>query len=317
MGLSLSVIVPVYNVQSYLSKCIDSVVRQTFKDFELLLIDDGSTDKSGVICDRYARNDSRIKVIHKSNGGLSDARNAGIEIAQGDFIFFIDSDDYVHEQLFEILLHSARLHSAEIVECGVKDVPENSLDDYSGFDYGLEAAEAASHVYTHDEAVENILDYQFKIMAWNKLYRRELFRSLRFPKGKLHEDEFLTPYLVDCCSSYVEIDLPYYRYVQRKNSIMRSQFNLHRLDILEAHEERILYFSRKYNQKFDDIMNYHFFVACVNLKAIMGKYYQKSRVKILFKQLFYLVIKADLPLSRKTKAIIYRAFPKILLHGQR
>ncbi|WNW17349.1 glycosyltransferase family 2 protein [Lactiplantibacillus plantarum] len=315
MGLSLSVIIPVYNVQSYLSKCIDSVVRQTFKDFELLLIDDGSTDKSGAICDRYARNDSRIKVIHKSNGGLSDARNAGIEIAQGDFIFFIDSDDYIHEQLFEALLHSARLHSAEIVECGVKDVPENNVDDCSGFDYGLEAAEAASHVYSHDEAVENILDYRFKIMAWNKLYKRELFQSLRFPKGKLHEDEFLTPYLVDHCSKYVEIGLPYYRYVQRKNSIMSSQFNSHRLDILEAHEKRILYFSRKYDQQFDDIMNYHFFVACVNLKVIMGKYYKKSRVEILFRQLFYHIIKADLPLSRKSKAIIYRVFPKIVLHG--
>ncbi|BDP63405.1 hypothetical protein EfmJHP80_09010 [Enterococcus faecium] len=171
---------PVYNVEKYLKKCVDSILGQTFTDFELLLIDDGSTDNSGSICDELAKTDNRIKVIHKENGGLSDARNIGIEVAKGDFIGFIDSDDYIDEDMYAFLYNNILKYDAELSMCGIYDVHKNKE---------IKKLTPFSQLVTKSEAIELVLDGKLVVAnAVSKLYKKELFENVRYPKGKIAED---------------------------------------------------------------------------------------------------------------------------------
>ena len=270
----VSVIVPIYNVEKYLGRCVDSILAQSYEKMEIILVDDGSEDGSSQICDYYEEMDERIHVVHKENGGLSDARNAGIDICNGEYLLFIDSDDYIHSGMVGGMLEAAIKEDADIVECGAlyedEDSPKRS---------GKRKGTGLRKSFDHEQAVTNILDYRSRIMAWGKLYRADLFKSIRFPYGKLHEDEFIVPFVVDLCSRYVYMDKQYYIYVQRKGSITNSAFNAKRLDILEAHEKRLAFFSDKYNGRYDIIIKYHFFVSCAFLKMAMGKQYKGCYVK--------------------------------------
>lgn len=215
----ISVIVPVYKVEQHLDKCIQSIVQQTLSSLEILLVDDGSPDRCPEICDKWAARDSRIRVIHKDNGGLSDARNAGIEAACGEYIMFVDSDDYIAEQACERLLEYARSEEAELVCCnffwdyGIRQVEENMKVDY------------LPRIFSADEATELFFRQKplYLIVAWNKLYRRDLFYTderIRFPVGRLHEDEFTAYRFLYASGKTVVISDPLYYYVQREGSIM-------------------------------------------------------------------------------------------------
>ncbi len=184
---AVSVIVPVYNVEPYLHRCVDSLTGQTLTDIEIILVDDGSTDRSGAICDEYAAMDARIRVVHQENAGLSEARNAGIDRARADYLMFVDSDDWVEPDFCRIPYDIAREQQADLV-----------MFQYRYVKYGKEKKRRYSikdGLKTQEEALHLIFGCAGRV-AWNKLYYRELFREKRYPEGMVYEDVFLTPVLV-------------------------------------------------------------------------------------------------------------------------
>lgn len=226
----ISIIVPVYNVEKYLNKCVDSILNQTFKEFELILVDDGSPDNSGAICDQYAEKDSRVTVIHKENGGLSDARNAGIEVAQGKYLGFIDSDDYIAEDMYDILYQNIKKYNADISSVELISVYN---DHFKLKDYSPEIK-----VLNQEQAMQVVLEgTEFYAYAWNKLYNRNLFSEIRFPKGKTFEDAFIIMKILKRANKVVVSNLEKYFYVKRQNSIMSSTFSKKTFDVIEAWEE--------------------------------------------------------------------------------
>lgn len=237
----ISVIVPIYKVESYLSRCIDSVLAQTCQDFELILVDDGSPDGCGAVCDAYAAGDSRITVIHKENGGLSDARNAGLLAARGEYIAFVDSDDWLMPNYLRYMLDTLRERGADICECGIlrtdgtESAPEETLSKVQCFE-----AQHAMGLLIEDKVLHQYV--------WNKLYRREVIGDITFPKGKTNEDEFWTYQVFGNAKLVAKIDTPLYMYFQRRDSIMGEGYSLKRLDALEAKEARQLYIEENYPQ---------------------------------------------------------------------
>ena len=230
----VSIIVPVYNVENYLRRCVDSILNQTFSDFELILVDDGSPDNCGVVCDEYEKKDKRIKVIHKENGGLSDARNAGIDIARGEYLGFVDSDDWIHPQMFEILYNGIVENNVKMSVCGYEETDvQKGFEDISEVKYN----------------VKNGLDFFVEknliaVVAWNKLYHKSLFEEIRYPIGKIHEDEFITYKLLYKAGNIAYCENQLYCYFINLNGITKSNKNLKRIDQLLAFEERRDYFKK-------------------------------------------------------------------------
>lgn len=227
---TVSVVVPVYRVEKYLDKCVGSICAQTFADFELILVDDGSPDNCPALCDAWAQKDSRIRVIHQKNGGLSAARNAGIEAALGQYLLFIDSDDYIEPDMLRQLVCAAQRSGAKMTLCNLRYEDELGIPflypDFSSVQDAILDRNAFWNGYYSSQSA-------YYVVAWNKLYRRELFTSLRYPVGKLHEDEYVLQELVDqcdiiCCLGYVG-----YHYVQRSGSITNSAKNVDHLEYWE------------------------------------------------------------------------------------
>lgn len=234
----ISIIVPIYNVEKYLDKCIKSILNQSFEDFELILVNDGSTDSCGVICDKYKKLDGRITVIHKANGGLSSARNAGIDIARGEYIGFVDSDDYIHEKMYEILYNNAKKYNSDIVICKEKNVHENE-ENKSTYKINKFKVEQFNNI----EALKKLYEVRTTfVYAWNKLYKRNLFRDLRYPNGKIYEDEFITPKLIYKATIITYVELELYFYLQRNGSIVKQKFNVRKFDKVDALEDNVKYF---------------------------------------------------------------------------
>lgn len=231
----ISVIVPVYKVEAYLDRCIQSIVGQSYNNLEIILVDDGSPDNCPSLCDAWAAKDSRIKVIHKENGGLSDARNAGLSVSSGTYIAFVDSDDLIAPTMMEQLLAALKQEGADIAEC-----------NYTLFTNELPAEEDSDHKkavgYEIKEAMLSLLDeHTFKYTVWNKLYCREIFHSLQFEVGRLHEDVFFTYQAFGLCKRVAKIETSLYYYRQRIGSIMGSEFSVRNLDSLEARKRQYLY----------------------------------------------------------------------------
>lgn len=244
MDVKISVIVPVYNVEKYLCKCIDSIINQTYTNLEIILIDDGSPDNCGVVCDDYFLKDNRIKVIHKENGGLSDARNAGLDIAIGDYISFIDSDDYIHKDFYKTLINLIVKYNADIAQCEFLDVYEEDVDNFSNDKLYINEKIT---ILNNNEAINNLFNenYVNTVVVWNKLYKKELFKNIRYPKGKIHEDEYTTYKLLFSAKKIVSISMQMYYYLRRSNSIMGKGFNIKSLDKLYAYYEQILFYNNK------------------------------------------------------------------------
>lgn len=252
----ISIIVPVYNVAPYLDRCVQSLVDQTYPELEILLIDDGSTDTSGVLCDAWAAKDHRIKVIHKPNGGLSDARNAGLKAATGNFISFVDSDDWVHRCFIQYLYDTLISHNADISACEVTLCTDSVADmhDTSNYEIGT---------YTPEEALKTLIEGRgFRATVWNKLYRYSLLKNETFPLGRFHEDEFFTYRILSKATHLVFLDIPLYYYFQRDTSIMRS-IDIRHIDALDAYWQRLIYF-REYFPLLYEQDRITFCVSCVN-----------------------------------------------------
>ena len=235
----ISVIIPIYNVEKYLKKCIESVINQTYKNLEIILVNDGSTDNSKNIIDKYSLIDNRIKIINKKNGGLSDARNAGIEIAKGEYITFLDSDDWIELDMYEKLYKYIKQENADIVQCSYQEVYNEEIYN--------QKIKAEIKIISGKDSLYNLYgEHNVKtVVVWNKLYKIELFNDIRFPKGKYHEDEFTTYKVLYKANKIVDCNLPLVYYRQRKGSIMNSKFNIKRLDTLEAFNQRLFFYREK------------------------------------------------------------------------
>lgn len=236
----VSVIVPVYNVEQYLEKCVNSIRNQTYKNLEIILVDDGTPDDSDVLCDVLAKIDDRIKVIHKENGGLSDARNAGLDVAEGEYIAFVDGDDFIHPKMYETMVHVMEEDGSDMVLCEYAQVDENA-----DIDEELEVAEESTWRFRGRQLQQLYFEDgcdKLMVVAWNKLYKAELFADIRYPVGLLHEDEFTTCKITYPCQMISYIPTPFYYYVTRTNSIM-GVFNEKRFDLLLSYIERMCYFA--------------------------------------------------------------------------
>ena len=223
----LSIIVPVYDVERYLPKCMDSILAQTFTDFELILVDDGSPDNCPALCDAAAAKDARIRVIHQKNGGLSAARNAGLDAARGAWIGFVDSDDYIAPEMYEAMYHAVQSTGADLALCDYAEVDETGAPCQS-MHIRLEKKD-----FTGRDLLKNATDSTIQ-PAWNKLYRRDVFAQLRYPEGKLNEDLFLIPEICLNTQKAVVVPKALYYYVQRGGSIMSGNKTLRHFDAAEA-----------------------------------------------------------------------------------
>lgn len=214
----ISVIIPVYNVSRYLKQCVDSVLNQSYRNLEIILVDDGSTDDSGLLCDKYALSDSRIVVIHKENGGLSDARNVGIAAARGDYIGFVDSDDFIHTEMYRVLADAIEDNEADIAMANWQfflDGRENDLrDDRTGSILAFEGME------TLEFLIYGAGGYRVSLSVWDRLYRREIVENLFFPKGKCYEDVVWSVKIFYRARKGVYVDKSLYYYRRRDDSIV-------------------------------------------------------------------------------------------------
>lgn len=234
----LSIIVPVYKVEEFLDRCIESILAQTFNDYELILVDDGSPDRCGEMCENWAKRDNRIRVIHKENGGLSDARNAGIDVAVGEYIGFVDSDDYIKLDMFEVLKKNLEENDADISMCGYMDVYANGVRK--------ENSDRTVYVWNQNEAIYQImLGKALSVHAWVKLYKRKLFHNVRYPKGKISEDAYVIMDILDQVDTAVFTPYSAYCYVHRAESINTSKYKKIDLTRIEAHWKNYRYICKK------------------------------------------------------------------------
>ncbi len=235
----ISVIVPVYKVEDFLPRCVDSILNQTFRDFELLLVDDGSPDNCPAICEDYARRDPRIRVIHQKNQGLSAARNSGIDwvFAHSDsqWLSFIDSDDWIHPKFLETMYHGAIELKLPIASCGWQRFEVDSTEIHSD-DFSVRAISPVEDYKNRGN------DYDVDSYAWRFLYKRELFHEIRYPLGKHWEDLFTTYRLLFQCEAVAHTDAVLYYYFARPDSIARAPWNPKKLNMVEALLENLYFF---------------------------------------------------------------------------
>ena len=230
----ISIIIPVYKVEIYLEKCIQSVINQTYENLQIILVDDGSPDNCGKICDEYAQKDHRIEVIHKSNGGLSDARNKGLEIAKGEYIGFIDSDDYIESDMYEVLYNLLKQYNAYVSICNFYTVSQGKI--------AIKNAENGIKEYNRIEILKEVLlDNNIQSYAWNKLYKKELFDEIKYPVGKKYEDIGTTFYLLEKCNKVVVTGKPEYYYINRQDSIVNNVTETTITDYIELIMQRYDY----------------------------------------------------------------------------
>ncbi len=252
----ITIVVPVYKVQEYLSRCVDSILNQTYTDFQLLLVDDGSPDNCGKMCDEYAEKDSRIFVIHQKNGGLSAARNTGInwfyEQNKSDYITFLDSDDWIHPDYLKILMDGISKNDVKISVCNytrVTDViPHENFDNIK---YELTSPE--------DFLVNHSWQYNY---AWGKLYHKSVFYDVRYPVGKNFEDTFTTYKLLHQCEKITYTDTPLYYYFRNETGISRSPWNTSELVIFDAMQEQMQFYKetglkKAFDKEFELFVHHH------------------------------------------------------------
>ena len=259
----ISVIVPVYNVEKYLRRCVDSILTQSYQNLEIILIDDGSTDFSGRICDEYAQKDKRIVVVHKQNGGLSSARNEGLQIATGEYVGFIDSDDCVNPDMYFSMISTLKEFSADICMCGCYIKNDNgsilSVDQFRDHT-----------IYSISEIIYSII-LPLKTASWNKLFRRNILRNSIFPVGKIHGEDlvFLLSVLSDntllCSTEYIG-----YNYIKRENSITTTAFKESSFDEVWCKDMSLRLLSSKFPQ-YSKLLRRHSFRARLNLIRKMSK----------------------------------------------
>lgn len=273
----ISIIIPVYKVQEYLERCILSIIQQTYKNLEIILIDDGSPDNCGEICDKYKEQDKRIKVIHKQNEGVSVARNIGIDLATGEYLFFVDSDDYLGENIIDRLYKNLTKYNADISMCNYIRV--------SDYNTKVSNNEENIKMYSNIQALEKLYkdtftfheDYSVFIAPWNKLYKKSMFDNIRYPIGKFYEDGATIYKVLYKANNIVYSDSVLYYYYQRSGSTSRKSFDKTRLDRLDAFKGQMIFYKEKkldnlyfyaYNTYLNMIIEYYFLSQECNMIEI-------------------------------------------------
>lgn len=261
MDSLISIIVPVYNVEKYLEKCINSIINQTYKNLNIILINDGSTDNSGKICDEFKSKDSRIKVIHKENGGLSDARNAGLKIANGEYIGFVDSDDYIAPDMFETLYNLTQKYDAEISIVSFYEI-------YNTKTIGVRDSRQLQQMNKIEAIKELLLDSKIQSYAWNKLFKKNLFENLKFPTDKNFEDIATTLLLFEKANKIVLFEDPKYYYLRRDDSIVGVRNYKTYKDYLDVIYNKYFYLDGKY-QELDLYNAYNYIINMIWVYTII------------------------------------------------
>lgn len=304
----LSVIVPVYNVEPYLDKCVQSIVQQTYRELEIILVDDGSTDNSPQMCDDWALKDGRIKVIHKENGGLSSARNAGIDIAQGEVLSFVDSDDFIEPEMYETMVTALQDSGKDIACCG-------RIVDLFGEREKVEFSIPKPRMYTREEAMKEVLCLRdIDVAAWDKIYKKKLFKDIRYPIGKISEDAAIIFQLLEKTNGVIHVGRNFYHYIYRMNSISKATYSHKKYD----NYENCIQIKHFFEQNHSDLLTYvHVYNAqkCAGLLQIM--YLSPGTIeeyktdfeayKAMFEEGFpYLIKQKGLPVKLKIRLIFIR-----------
>lgn len=305
----ISIIVPVYNVQKYLRDCLDSLLNQTFKEYEIILIDDGSTDISGEICDEYAKNNDKIKVIHKENGGLSSARNAGIEIAKGNFLGFVDSDDWIDKDMYKELYFNIKNTTFDIIACNfyIMDA-EGNFEPYT--------KNAMNQAFNRELALKELISNNtLTFSSCNKLYKRELFEDLRYEEGIILEDMDLSYQIFNKANNIFYLNKPLYFYRYNSSSILRNSFSLKRIDEYFVRKKMYEFYLKVYPE-LSDLLYYHicctgsrlYTLVSVNLNENLTEY--KFLINYNNRILIRLLKNKELRLKDKLKILLFLVSPR-------
>jgi glycosyltransferase involved in cell wall biosynthesis len=239
----ISVIVPVYNSEKYLRRCIESIMDQTYEDLEIILVDDGSTDKSASICDEYANKDLRISVIHKENGGLSSARNAGLKAASGNLIGFVDSDDYIEPNMYEKLKENMDKYGSDIAVCSIYKSYKYMTDEMDGTD--------TETVYEGKDKFRNLENENefLTVVAYNKLYKKEIFKKIKYPEGKSFEDSYVICDILNTAKKVSYLNEPLYYSTMRRTGLAKQNLTNHS-EKIDSLDKYISYYKR---HKYEDL----------------------------------------------------------------
>ena len=298
----ISVIVPIYKVEAYLDECVQSIISQTHKQLEIILVDDGSPDGCPAMCDAWAEKDSRIRVIHKENGGLSDARNVGIDAATGDYIAFVDSDDWIVPEMYEKMLAALKKENADICACNILSCFPDRTCPWGCGEYTVGGPEQfLKMIYS---------DTSFPVAAWNKLYPRRMWEEIRFPVGKICEDAFTTYRLVHHAQRIVQIPEALYCYRIRENSIMTSAFRFQRMDEEEAWRVNYEFIRENYPNLKKKAFDFYLQKGNILIHAISKEQREEFAVqyrflrRILSKNLTYILFASGLGLKQRVKFLV-------------
>lgn len=301
----ISVIVPVYKVEKYIHKCIDSIINQTYTNLEIILVDDGSPDSCGKICDEYAKKDNRIKVIHKTNGGLSDARNAGTKHAKGTYLTYIDSDDFVSENYIEYMYNLLK-HSADITfaTCGVEIIRNKSIIQHE--------SDTNFHKYNREEAFTSLLyDEGLFLSAWGKLFRTDFIKNYSFPKGKAYEDTAVIYKWINDSNKIICGEEKCYYYVDRANSISnQKEFNNNEIDYINNSKLMLKFINENYGLD-EAVERFFLYVNFRELRILLlsknkNKQYEEEMWSNIKKH--RITVLKNKKISKRDKLAIYTSF---------
>jgi glycosyltransferase involved in cell wall biosynthesis len=275
----VSVIVPVYNVEKYVSRCVDSLLKQSYLNVEIVLVDDGSTDNSGLICDEYAKKDKRVKVIHRNNGGLSAARNVGIKKSLGEYLAFVDGDDYVSNDFVSFLMKLLTQNGGDVAQCGhfIQYSEKRKVEKNSNHE---------TIVLNRVQAIESLCyNGEYDVTAWNKLYKRSVFNNVSFPVGMLYEDTATSYRLAENADRFVVSMEPKYFYVQRYDSIANgTNFNNNKYQFIKVGDDMASYVEKKYPSLYRGANAKKCFVRLSTLAQLVNaRHYDKARIKSMRK----------------------------------
>ena len=259
----ISVIVPVYNAEKYIKKCVDSILSQTVSDIEIILVDDGSTDNSPIICDEYARNNEKVKVIHKTNGGAGSARNAGLDVACGEYILFVDGDDYIHPKFIELLLAVLNHYHCKIASCHYRFVKPDETVTFKSYDNSIiesaERIDCADWLSNFDLHCNKVS----LISPCMRLCCRSIFDDLRFKEGYTEEDSMILPYILEQTETIYKLKIPLYFWTENPLSVTRMDFNAKRFSYIMVSYERVCFFHSRNNKRLEKHFQKEFMNRCV------------------------------------------------------
>lgn len=302
----ISIVIPVYCVEEYLEKCVSSVVSQTFTNIEVILVDDGSPDNCGNICDELAKQDSRIRVVHKENGGISSARNAGIDIARGKYLGFVDSDDWVDPDMYQTLYENAEKHNVDIAICERRLIYPGKIEKSS-------KSKCTERILSQSDIFKILFSTNDTIYAfvWNKLFRKELFDNTRFPVGQTYEDVYIISELLLKCNKAWITDKEMYNYLQRAESITGKGYTKGDINCIIAAERNYKLINEQYPEYVDNVRAYvcKWYFLIVEGIALSGLKVNEEEVQIIRKlkrEVPFIVGSNSFTVKKKLLAIILK-----------